>query len=69
MFRAGSRNTLGADIIYVGKNHPGYDFFRGLYECYDWSTESKEEYDMNHKYFHGIYGKLYLTPKCVKPEG
>ena len=64
-----SRNTLGVNIIYVGESHPGHDFISGLNQCHDWNNDSKYEYDMNHKYFLGIHGKLFLTPKCVELRG
>ena len=63
----GDRNTLGADLIYISKQHKGHDLLRGFYEGGD--VSAKTEFDLNPEHFHGVAGKILLTQVCVETAG
>ena len=61
------RNQLGEVLVFCGKNHPGYSFFRGLFEGEP--TEKKNVFDLNPEHFHGFYGHVLQSDVCVKDGG
>ncbi|XP_023232029.1 5'-3' exoribonuclease 2-like, partial [Centruroides sculpturatus] len=57
------RNTQGDDVIYASKDHLGYDYMKGFYECENYETE----YDLSPQLFQGMSGKILLFEKAVGP--
>nr|XP_056718503.1 5'-3' exoribonuclease 2 [Euleptes europaea] len=57
------RNSLGGDIIFVGKHHQLHDFIHELYK-----SDGKEPVDMPPELCHGIQGKLSLNENPVLPD-
>uniref|UniRef100_A0A8D0GMQ6 5'-3' exoribonuclease n=1 Tax=Sphenodon punctatus TaxID=8508 RepID=A0A8D0GMQ6_SPHPU len=60
---ADRRNSLGGDVMYVGKHHPFCDFVAELYK-----SSSTEPVDMPPELCHGIQGKLTLNENPVLPD-
>ncbi|XP_054840423.1 5'-3' exoribonuclease 2 [Eublepharis macularius] len=57
------RNSLGGDVIFVGKHHQLHDFIHELYK-----SDDKEPTDMPPELCHGIQGKLSLNDNRVLPD-
>ncbi|KAL8194283.1 UNVERIFIED_CONTAM: 5'-3' exoribonuclease 2 [Gekko kuhli] len=57
------RNSLGGDVIFVGKHHQLHDFIHELYK-----SGGKEPTDMPPELCHGIQGKLSLNENAVLPD-
>ncbi|XP_072490698.1 5'-3' exoribonuclease 2 isoform X3 [Notamacropus eugenii] len=57
------RNSLGGDVMFVGKHHPLSDFLSELYK-----TGSTEAVDLPPELCHGIQGKLTLHEEAVLPD-
>ncbi|XP_019371666.1 PREDICTED: 5'-3' exoribonuclease 2 isoform X2 [Gavialis gangeticus] len=57
------RNSLGGDLLFVGKNHSLCDFIAELYK-----SSTTEPVDMPPELCHGIQGKLSLNENAVLPD-
>ncbi|EHB18833.1 5'-3' exoribonuclease 2 [Heterocephalus glaber] len=57
------RNSLGADVLFVGKHHQLHDFISELYQ-----TGSTEPVDVPPELCHGIQGKFSLDEEAVLPD-
>ncbi|XP_048371455.1 5'-3' exoribonuclease 2 isoform X2 [Sphaerodactylus townsendi] len=57
------RNSLGGDVIFVGKHHKLHDFIHELYK-----TGGKEPVEMPPELCHGIQGELTLNENPVLPD-
>ncbi|MBN3325314.1 XRN2 exoribonuclease, partial [Atractosteus spatula] len=57
------RNSLGSDLLFVGKSHPLSDFLKELYQ-----TNSQESVEMSPELCHGISGTLTLDEDPVLPD-
>ncbi|XP_067999340.1 5'-3' exoribonuclease 2 isoform X1 [Melanerpes formicivorus] len=57
------RNSLGGDVLFVGKHHPLCDFIVEQYK-----TKNTEPVDMPPELCHGIQGKLTLNDNAVLPD-
>ncbi|XP_041109824.1 5'-3' exoribonuclease 2-like [Polyodon spathula] len=57
------RNSLGSDILFVGKRHPLRDFMRELYRA-----NTTESVDIPPELCHGIKGALDLDESAILPE-
>ncbi|KAJ4929392.1 hypothetical protein JOQ06_005000 [Pogonophryne albipinna] len=57
------RNSLGSDLMFVGKSHPLFDFIHELYR-----TESNEDTEIPAELCHGIQGLLNLDGKPILPD-
>uniref|UniRef100_A0A452SJ77 5'-3' exoribonuclease n=1 Tax=Ursus americanus TaxID=9643 RepID=A0A452SJ77_URSAM len=57
------RNSLGGDVLFVGKHHPLHDFILELYQ-----TGSTEPVDVPPELCHGIQGKFSLDEEAVLPD-
>ncbi|XP_033846370.2 5'-3' exoribonuclease 2, partial [Periophthalmus magnuspinnatus] len=57
------RNSLGSDILFLGKSHPLFDFIHELYR-----TETTSPTDIPPELCHGILGKLTLDEDPILPE-
>ncbi|XP_075781909.1 5'-3' exoribonuclease 2 [Pelodiscus sinensis] len=57
------RNSLGGDILFVGKHHSLCDFVLELYK-----SSTTEPMDIPPELCHGIQGKLTLTENAVLPD-
>ncbi|XP_034059079.1 5'-3' exoribonuclease 2 isoform X2 [Gymnodraco acuticeps] len=57
------RNSLGSDLMFVGKAHPLFDFIHELYR-----TESNEDTEIPAELCHGIQGLLNLDGKPILPD-
>ncbi|KAF3850299.1 hypothetical protein F7725_020018 [Dissostichus mawsoni] len=57
------RNSLGSDLMFVGKSHPLFDFIHELYR-----TESNEDTEIPAELCHGIQGLLNLDDKPILPD-
>ncbi|XP_016283006.1 5'-3' exoribonuclease 2 isoform X1 [Monodelphis domestica] len=57
------RNSLGGDVMFVGKHHPLCDFLSELYK-----TGSTEAVDLPPELCHGIQGKLTLHKEAILPD-
>uniref|UniRef100_A0A673HY94 5'-3' exoribonuclease n=1 Tax=Sinocyclocheilus rhinocerous TaxID=307959 RepID=A0A673HY94_9TELE len=57
------RNSLGSDVIFVGKSHPLCDFIRELYRA-----ESHEDTEIPAELCHGIQGILNLDEDPILPD-
>ncbi|KAK7906649.1 hypothetical protein WMY93_015261 [Mugilogobius chulae] len=57
------RNSLGSDVLFLGKSHPLFDFIHELYR-----TEAAEATDIPPELCHGILGKLTLDENPILPE-
>ncbi|CAL1585653.1 unnamed protein product [Knipowitschia caucasica] len=57
------RNSLGSDVLFLGKSHPLFDFIHELYR-----TETTEVTDIPPELCHGILGKLNLDQNPILPE-
>ncbi|XP_035758128.1 5'-3' exoribonuclease 2 [Egretta garzetta] len=57
------RNSLGGDVLFVGKHHPLCDFIVEQYK-----TKNTEPVDMPPELCHGIQGKLTLNENAVLPD-
>uniref|UniRef100_A0A8B9P263 5'-3' exoribonuclease n=1 Tax=Apteryx owenii TaxID=8824 RepID=A0A8B9P263_APTOW len=57
------RNSLGGDVLFVGKHHPLCDFIVELYK-----SKSEEPVDIPPELCHGIQGKLTLNENAVLPD-
>ncbi|XP_019399395.1 PREDICTED: 5'-3' exoribonuclease 2 [Crocodylus porosus] len=57
------RNSLGGDVLFVGKNHSLCDFIAELYK-----SSTTEPVDMPPELCHGIQGKLSLNENAVLPD-
>uniref|UniRef100_A0A7M4EXS2 5'-3' exoribonuclease n=1 Tax=Crocodylus porosus TaxID=8502 RepID=A0A7M4EXS2_CROPO len=55
------RNSLGGDVLFVGKNHSLCDFIAELYK-----SSTTEPVDMPPELCHGIQGKLSLNENAIK---
>uniref|UniRef100_A0A8C1WH39 5'-3' exoribonuclease n=1 Tax=Cyprinus carpio TaxID=7962 RepID=A0A8C1WH39_CYPCA len=53
------RNSLGSDVVFVGKSHPLCDFIRELY-----LAESHEDTEIPAELCHGIQGTIHLPWFC-----
>ncbi|KAB0406222.1 hypothetical protein E2I00_018434 [Balaenoptera physalus] len=57
------RNSLGGDVLFVGKHHPLHDFLLELYK-----TGSTESMDVPPELCHGIQGKFSLDEEAILPD-
>ncbi|GAB5569460.1 5'-3' exoribonuclease 2 isoform X1 [Prionailurus iriomotensis] len=57
------RNSLGGDVLFVGKHHPLHDFILELYQ-----TGSTEPVDVPPELCHGMQGKFSLDEEAVLPD-
>uniref|UniRef100_A0A8B9KG21 5'-3' exoribonuclease n=1 Tax=Astyanax mexicanus TaxID=7994 RepID=A0A8B9KG21_ASTMX len=57
------RNSLGSDVVFVGKSHPLCDFIKELY-----SSESREGTEIPAELCHGIQGTLNLDEDPILPD-
>nr|KAF6472906.1 5'-3' exoribonuclease 2 [Molossus molossus] len=57
------RNSLGGDVLFVGKYHPLHDFILELYQ-----TGSTEPVDVPPELCHGIQGKFSLDEEAILPD-
>uniref|UniRef100_A0A8C1JB58 5'-3' exoribonuclease n=1 Tax=Cyprinus carpio TaxID=7962 RepID=A0A8C1JB58_CYPCA len=57
------RNSLGSDVVFVGKSHPLCDFIRELY-----LAESHEDTEIPAELCHGIQGILNLDEDPILPD-
>ncbi|XP_021501968.1 5'-3' exoribonuclease 2 isoform X3 [Meriones unguiculatus] len=57
------RNSLGGDVLFVGKLHPLHDFILELYQ-----TGSTEPIDVPPELCHGIQGKFSLDEEAILPD-
>uniref|UniRef100_A0A3Q3LF50 5'-3' exoribonuclease n=1 Tax=Mastacembelus armatus TaxID=205130 RepID=A0A3Q3LF50_9TELE len=57
------RNSLGSDMLFLGKSHPLFDFIRELYR-----TESHEGTEIPAELCHGIQGTLNLDDDPILPD-
>ncbi|MGH0123271.1 UNVERIFIED_CONTAM: hypothetical protein FKN15_021011 [Acipenser sinensis] len=57
------RNSLGSDVLFIGKHHPLCDFIRELYR-----VKSTESVDMPPELCHGIKGALDLDENAILPD-
>ncbi|XP_037349776.1 5'-3' exoribonuclease 2 isoform X1 [Talpa occidentalis] len=57
------RNSLGGDVLFVGKHHPLHDFILELYQ-----TGSTEPVDVPPELCHGIQGKFSLDEVAILPD-
>ncbi|MEJ1278855.1 5'-3' exoribonuclease 2 [Cricetulus griseus] len=57
------RNSLGGDVMFVGKLHPLHDFILELYQ-----TGSTEPIDVPPELCHGIQGKFSLDEEAILPD-
>ncbi|XP_017692883.1 PREDICTED: 5'-3' exoribonuclease 2 [Lepidothrix coronata] len=57
------RNSLGGDVLFVGKHHPLCDFIVEQYK-----TKTTEAVDIPPELCHGIQGKLTLNDNAVLPD-
>ncbi|XP_041105401.1 5'-3' exoribonuclease 2-like isoform X1 [Polyodon spathula] len=57
------RNSLGSDVLFIGKHHPLSDFIRELYR-----VNSTESVDIPPELCHGIKGALDLDESAILPE-
>ncbi|TKC45144.1 hypothetical protein EI555_008658 [Monodon monoceros] len=57
------RNSLGGDVLFVGKHHPLHDFLSELYK-----TGSTESVDVPPELCHGIQGKFSLDEEAILPD-
>uniref|UniRef100_A0A8C5X9J7 5'-3' exoribonuclease n=1 Tax=Malurus cyaneus samueli TaxID=2593467 RepID=A0A8C5X9J7_9PASS len=57
------RNSLGGDVLFVGKHHPLCDFIVEQYK-----TKNTEPVDIPPELCHGIQGKLTLNDNAVLPD-
>ncbi|XP_034555130.1 5'-3' exoribonuclease 2 isoform X5 [Notolabrus celidotus] len=57
------RNSLGSDILFLGKTHPLFDFIHELYR-----TESLEGTEIPAELCHGIQGTLNLDGDPILPD-
>ncbi|XP_061317738.1 5'-3' exoribonuclease 2 isoform X1 [Pezoporus flaviventris] len=57
------RNSLGGDVLFVGKHHPLCDFIVEQYK-----TKNTEPVDIPPELCHGIQGKLTLNENAVLPD-
>lgn len=58
------RNSLGSDMLFVGKSHPLCDFIQELYR----SESSGEGIEMSPELCHGIQGLLKLDKDPILPD-
>ncbi|XP_035535065.1 LOW QUALITY PROTEIN: 5'-3' exoribonuclease 2 [Morone saxatilis] len=57
------RNSLGSDVLFLGKSHPLFDFILELYR-----TESQEGTEIPAELCHGIQGTLNLDDDPILPD-
>uniref|UniRef100_A0A3P8V6K8 Xrn1 helical domain-containing protein n=1 Tax=Cynoglossus semilaevis TaxID=244447 RepID=A0A3P8V6K8_CYNSE len=57
------RNSLGSDIMFLGRSHPLFDFIHELYR-----TETQEATEIPAELCHGIQGRLNLDDDPILPE-
>ncbi|XP_049446346.1 5'-3' exoribonuclease 2 [Epinephelus fuscoguttatus] len=57
------RNSLGSDVMFLGKSHPLFDFIHELYR-----TESHEGTEIPAELCHGIQGTLNLDDDPILPD-
>uniref|UniRef100_A0A669CU25 5'-3' exoribonuclease n=1 Tax=Oreochromis niloticus TaxID=8128 RepID=A0A669CU25_ORENI len=57
------RNSLGSDVLFLGKSHPLFDFIHELYR-----TESNEVRNPTPSLCHGIQGRLNLDDDPILPD-
>lgn len=57
------RNSLGSDMLFLGKSHPLFDFIHELYR-----TEATEGTEIPPELCHGIQGMLNLDENPILPE-
>lgn len=57
------RNSLGSDVVFVGKSHPLCDFIKELY-----ASESHEGTEIPAELCHGIQGTLNLDEEPILPD-
>ncbi|XP_058393297.1 5'-3' exoribonuclease 2-like [Diceros bicornis minor] len=57
------RNSLGGDVLFVGKHHPLHDFVLELYQ-----TGSTEPVGVPPELCHGIQGKFSLDEEAILPD-
>uniref|UniRef100_A0A8C4GT61 5'-3' exoribonuclease n=1 Tax=Dicentrarchus labrax TaxID=13489 RepID=A0A8C4GT61_DICLA len=57
------RNSLGSDVLFLGKSHPLFDFIQELYR-----TESLEGTEIPAELCHGIQGTLNLDDDPILPD-
>lgn len=57
------RNSLGSDVLFLGKSHPLFDFIHELYR-----TESNEGTEIPAELCHGIQGRLNLDDDPILPD-
>ncbi|XP_056100747.1 5'-3' exoribonuclease 2 isoform X3 [Rhinichthys klamathensis goyatoka] len=57
------RNSLGSDVVFVGKSHPLCDFIQELYRA-----ESHEATEIPAEFCHGIQGILNLDEDPILPD-
>ncbi|XP_078130514.1 5'-3' exoribonuclease 2 isoform X2 [Sander vitreus] len=57
------RNSLGSDVMFLGKSHPLFDFIHELYR-----TESHEDTEIPAELCHGILGTLNLDDNPILPD-
>ncbi|XP_015251166.1 PREDICTED: 5'-3' exoribonuclease 2 [Cyprinodon variegatus] len=62
VFRTG-RNSLGSDVLFLGKSHPLFDFIHELYR-----TETREGTVVPAELCHGIQGTLTLDEDPILPD-
>ncbi|CAD6184562.1 unnamed protein product [Caenorhabditis auriculariae] len=56
------RNTTGPNRIFIGRNHPAFDFFRQTYE-----SENGGKIDLDSKLLYGLSGKVSRDQTVVMP--
>ncbi|KAA8582932.1 hypothetical protein FQN60_015478, partial [Etheostoma spectabile] len=57
------RNSLGSDVLFLGRSHPLFDFIHELYR-----TESHEDTEIPAELCHGILGTLNLDDNPILPD-
>lgn len=57
------RNSLGSDILFMGKSHPLFDFIHELYR-----SETREAAEVPAELCHGILGTLNLDQDPILPD-
>ncbi|XP_029318643.1 5'-3' exoribonuclease 2 isoform X3 [Cottoperca gobio] len=57
------RNSMGSDLMFLGKSHPLFDFIHELYR-----TESQESTEIPAELCHGILGTLNLDESPILPD-
>ena len=61
------RNSLGNDILFVGRHHALYSFFKGLGENNNQPLSFEEAVDIDPALTKGMAGKVWKDSLCSGP--